>query len=61
RPQTRMKSGLFEKTPVNTEKSPIGSNQQFFRFWKELRKERKEQKSKGNTRTVRIPAKLTKI
>lgn len=59
--QTHMKSGLFEKTPENTEKSHIGSNQRFFRFWKELRKERKEQKSIGNTRTVRMPAKITKI
>ena len=44
RPQIRMKSGIFEKSPENTEESPIGSNQRFFRFWKELRKERKEQK-----------------
>ena len=28
-----MKSGLFEKTPVNAEESLIGSNQRFFRFW----------------------------
>ena len=61
RPQTRMKSGFLKKSPENTEKSPIGSNQRFFCFWKELRKERKEQKSIGNTRTVRMPAKIIKI
>ena len=37
----------MKKSPENTEKSPIGSNQRFFRFWKELRKERKEQNKDG--------------
>ena len=52
---------FLKKSPENTEKSPIGSNQRFFCFWKELRKERKEQKSIGNTRTVRMPTTLIKI
>ena len=38
---------FLKKSPENTEKSPIGSNQRFFRFWKELRKERKEQNKDG--------------
>ena len=52
---------FLKNLPENTEESLIGSNPRFFRFWKELRKERKEQKWKGNTRTVRMPTKLTKI
>ena len=52
---------FLKQSPVNAKKSPIGSNQRFFRFWKELRKERKEQKSKDNTRTVRMPTKIIKI
>jgi len=43
----------LKQSPENTEKSLIGSNQRFFRFWKELRKERKEQILKGNTQAIR--------
>ena len=50
RPQNPHNYWLFvalrSKIPVNTE---MGSNQHFFDFWKELRKERKEQKNIGNT------------